>query len=201
MKKKKPIAEEVKKTTDTKSSNHHRNSDQARTSSSGHKLYTIKEVPLYLRFNPNIITGYRKNLSITQCIASLFRLHNQSVNIWTHLLAFFMYFGLSIHTLLSAMPRTHKYVFLVLTTTSQYGFLSSTVYHTFLCHSEKFCTSALRFDYSGLSAIIVGTFYPPLFYAFYCFPFERNLYLMIETAMGICGILGPLFVFFHQVLS
>jgi hypothetical protein len=35
---------------------------------------------------PNINAGYRWNLSAKECFASIFMLHNDTVNVWTHFL-------------------------------------------------------------------------------------------------------------------
>ncbi len=40
--------------------------------------------PFYV--NLHINEGYRVNYSFTQCLASIFTLHNESLNIWSHLL-------------------------------------------------------------------------------------------------------------------
>ena len=49
-------------------------------------LHTADEVPEHLR-EPFIScsAGYRVNLTWSQCLLSLFRWHNQTLNIWTHL--------------------------------------------------------------------------------------------------------------------
>lgn len=46
--------------------------------------YKITEVANYLRFNPFILEGYRSNLNFKQCLLSLFYLHNESTNIYSH---------------------------------------------------------------------------------------------------------------------
>lgn len=47
-------------------------------------LQNIEDVPDYLRYNPYIKCGYRQQLSTKQCCSSLFYLHNETVNIYTH---------------------------------------------------------------------------------------------------------------------
>lgn len=49
-------------------------------------LYTIDEVPYYLRDNAYVRRYYRAYYSTKQCLQSLFHLHNETLNIWTHLL-------------------------------------------------------------------------------------------------------------------
>lgn len=48
-------------------------------------LMKITDVPLYLRFNPFVLTGYRRpNLSFWESVVSLFYYHNETINILTH---------------------------------------------------------------------------------------------------------------------
>ncbi|KAJ3115070.1 hypothetical protein HDU96_001234 [Phlyctochytrium bullatum] len=49
--------------------------------------YDWEEVPRYLRDNPYIKTMYRSGYTYTENWISLFHLHNESGNIWTHLVA------------------------------------------------------------------------------------------------------------------
>ncbi|MES1909384.1 MAG: hypothetical protein MHM6MM_002131 [Cercozoa sp. M6MM] len=58
------------------------------------------EVPHYLRDNPNIKRGYRANYCFRKCFRSLFTLHNELLNIWSHLLGFACFVTLLIWTLL-----------------------------------------------------------------------------------------------------
>lgn len=50
------------------------------------RLLHWNDLPDYLRDNEYIVTGYRANAGILGAIKSLFRIHNESGNIWTHLL-------------------------------------------------------------------------------------------------------------------
>ena len=50
------------------------------------RLFHWKDLPDYLRDNEYIITGYRANTGVLGSLKSLFRIHNESGNIWTHLL-------------------------------------------------------------------------------------------------------------------
>ena len=59
------------------------------------KLLNVQEVPDHHK-EISIITGYRQRLEYQECIKSIFKLHNETVNIWTHLLGFMVFFGLMI---------------------------------------------------------------------------------------------------------
>ena len=65
------------------------------------ELRTYWEIPAWLRNNHHIHTGYRCQISLPDCWLSIFAIHNETVNIWTHLLGFLFVLGLAIHTLYS----------------------------------------------------------------------------------------------------
>ena len=44
----------------------------------------------------------------------------------------------------------------------------SSIFHLFSAHSEKYNEFLARFDYAGLSLLIMGSTYPPYYYYFYC---------------------------------
>ena len=64
------------------------------------KLYKRTEVQSYQRFNPFILSGYRGELSLLSCIKSVFLFHNETFNIWTHLLGTCVFLGLLARDLL-----------------------------------------------------------------------------------------------------
>jgi len=75
---------------------------------------------------------------------------------------------------------------------------TSTLYHLFMCHSERTLWKFLRLDYSGIAALIVGSYFAPIFYGYYCFPFWQVLYLSCMAITGITLVLLSLFDFFHS---
>ena len=55
-----------------------------------------KGVPEYLVFNQHIMSGYRVNFTVKDSLYSLFALHNESINIWTHVFGFVLFLGLMV---------------------------------------------------------------------------------------------------------
>lgn len=49
------------------------------------KLFHWNELPDYLKDNKFIVTGYRADTGLLGSIQSLFRIHNESGNVWSHL--------------------------------------------------------------------------------------------------------------------
>ena len=62
--------------------------------------YKIDEVAPYLQSNPFIRTGYRGgNMGFLACAKSALAVHNETINIWTHLLGFVTFLGLLVYDL------------------------------------------------------------------------------------------------------
>lgn len=60
----------------------------------------------------------------------------------------------------------------------------SAAYHTSTSHSEKVSKAFNKLDYVGIVFLITGTYYPALYYAFYCQPVHRAAYIGLVTAFG-----------------
>lgn len=70
----------------------------------------IKKAPHYIVDNEYIQHGYRINFhSKRKLCKSLFMLHNESVNIWSHLLGVTAFIGLLIYTLIALNTTTYFY--------------------------------------------------------------------------------------------
>ena len=79
-------------------------------------------------------------------------------------------------------PRWPMYVFLA----GAIVCLSfSTVCHTLACVGARVSVIVWRVDYVGIAALIVASFYPVVFYSFYCVPIVRDAYLAVMTAFGV----------------
>lgn len=63
--------------------------------------------------------------------------------------------------------------------------LFSTVCHTLACVGARVSVIVWRIDYVGIAALIVASFYPVVFYSFYCVPLVRDAYLAVMTAFGV----------------
>ncbi|XP_056659220.1 progestin and adipoQ receptor family member 3 isoform X4 [Monodelphis domestica] len=140
----------------------------------GIRLYTYEQIPVSLKDNPYITDGYRAYLPSRLCLKSLFILSNETVNIWSHLLGFFLFFTLGIYDMTSVLPsaRASREDFVICSICLfcfQVCMLCSVGYHLFSCHrSEKTCRRWMALDYAGISVGILGCYVSGVFYAFYC---------------------------------
>ncbi|XP_035638929.2 progestin and adipoQ receptor family member 3-like isoform X1 [Oncorhynchus keta] len=155
----------------------------------GIRLYTFEQIPLFLKENPYITDGYRAHLTSKLCLKSIFVLSNETVNIWTHLLGFLLFFLLGVNDMSTVLPasganREDYVIYCIGLFCFQVCMLCSVGYHLFSCHrSEKTCHRWLALDYAGISVGILGCYIPGVFYAFYCNIFWRQVYVVIVLAL------------------
>ncbi|XP_071711408.1 heptahelical transmembrane protein 2 [Rutidosis leptorrhynchoides] len=68
---------------------------------SGRRLLKYDELPDYLKDNEFILDYYRSGWPLKDVIASIFLWHNETLNIWTHLVGFCVFLSLTIWSSLS----------------------------------------------------------------------------------------------------
>lgn len=61
------------------------------------RLLLLEELPKDRQENQYVLSGYRFYRSTKDCLKSLFKLHNETMNIWSHLLGFLFFSYLSVH--------------------------------------------------------------------------------------------------------
>ncbi|XP_075960349.1 progestin and adipoQ receptor family member 3a [Anarhichas minor] len=164
----------------------------------GIRLYTYEQIPVFLRENPYITDGYRAYLPSRLCIKSLFVLSNESVNIWSHLLGFLLFFFVGVYNMAFVLPaigasKEDYVIYSIGLFCFQLCMLCSVGYHLFCCHrSEKTSRRWMALDYAGVSVGILGCYVPGVFYTFYCNNYWRQVYLVTVLAMILA-------VFFAQI--
>ncbi|KAK9670238.1 hypothetical protein RND81_13G188400 [Saponaria officinalis] len=63
-----------------------------------YQLVEYHSVPGYLRDNEYIKGHYRADWPLKQAFFSIFTIHNETINVWTHLIGFFLFLSLTIYT-------------------------------------------------------------------------------------------------------
>ncbi|XP_077237965.1 heptahelical transmembrane protein1 [Tasmannia lanceolata] len=66
------------------------------SSSSRWGLISYDELPEYMKDNEYILRYYRANWPLKEALFSIFRWHNETLNIWTHLIGFFVFLVLTV---------------------------------------------------------------------------------------------------------
>uniref|UniRef100_A0A915MVU4 Progestin and adipoQ receptor family member 3 n=1 Tax=Meloidogyne javanica TaxID=6303 RepID=A0A915MVU4_MELJA len=141
--------------------------------------------------NRHIENHYKPlELPWTLCLKSIFHWNNETLNIWTHLIGFFILTYLQYWTLLEALPSVQAPIidYLVMTMAMlccQLCMLLSSAYHIFGCHSPTRRKQWLKADLFGVSAALVGLYMSGLYTSFYNFPEIRRFYGTLIGAMSI----------------
>ncbi|KAJ3373431.1 Adiponectin receptor protein 1 [Allomyces arbusculus] len=158
--------------------------------------YRIDQVPTYLQDNEYIHRGYRAAYSMRDAWRSMLYIHNETGNIWTHLLGlvgFLLLVFATDHLVPPAADVWDRVVFVVFLLSACKCFLFSTLFHTHYCNSRQ---AYIRFgclDYAGISLLICGSALVLTYYVFYCERFLRTVYVVSLLAISLVGIIGPLF--------
>ncbi|XP_076923228.1 heptahelical transmembrane protein 1-like [Bidens hawaiensis] len=202
-----------------------------------YRLLRFEELPEYMKDNEFILNYYRADWPLKQALVSLLRWHNETLNVWTHLIGFVVFLGLTITNLMhvpqvsdflnlltwsfplnsdgnvshNSLMNTPKLIdlkhespvdmetgpplmaitrwpFFVFQGGSMFCLLSSTSCHLFSCHSHCLNLVLLQMDYAGITAMIITSFFPPIYYIFQCEPMWQFVYLGGITVMGVFTI-------------
>lgn len=140
------------------------------------------------RDNAFITTGYRPTSnSYRRSLGSVFSVHNESVNIWTHLLGSIVFTcaGLTALALFDALlsPRYASAAGADLVAFACFfagAFMClgmSATFHALCNHSPDVAKWGNKLDYTGIVFLIVGSYVPALYYGFYCLPRLMEVYL------------------------
>jgi len=131
--------------------------------------------------------------SFRACFGSIFRLHTETGNIWTHLLGVIFFIGICIHFL--CLPATRfisawqeKIVFFLFFLGAVLCLCFSTLFHTMGCHSERVFRIFGKLDYSGIALMIMGSFVPWIYYSFYCDSEPKVIYMSCICVLGVLCI-------------
>ncbi|KAH9855334.1 HlyIII-domain-containing protein [Lenzites betulinus] len=162
-------------------------------STSKSKTLTWVEIPAWQQDNEYILTGYRRaTASWRTCAASVFGyLHNETVNIHSHLGGAIIFAAL-----LFSFPKVYfvhyesttwadMAVFVVFLCAAIFCLFSSAFYHTFSAHSAAVAGRCNALDYAGIVVLIVGSFFPCIYYGFFCDPHYQTFYL---SGIAIAGL-------------
>lgn len=153
-----------------------KNSDES--NAPPHGLLRLQEMPSWAQDNPYILTQYRAiSNSYYACLASLTYLHNQTVNIYSHLLFFIPVALLIIRSALvfygevDSMTNPKKedlLVFSLFFAGAVACMVNSAAYHTLMSHSQALAERTKQLDYTGITCLIWGSFVPTIYYTFTC---------------------------------
>ncbi|KAI8988881.1 hemolysin-III related-domain-containing protein [Pilobolus umbonatus] len=164
------------------------------------RLLLLDELPADRRENQYVLSGYRFYRSTKDCLRSLFKLHNETMNIWSHLTGFIFFAFLSVNMFQRKFPDASNgdlMIFTAFCLASLTCLLCSSIYHTFICHSAAHVKSVTAtLDYIGITFLITASISMVTHFGFYCESTPRNRYMLFSSLIGSIGVILPFFKFF-----
>jgi adiponectin receptor len=147
------------------------------------KLITISDLPSWYHDNPFVLSGYRPiSNSTAKCVESLLYIHNETANIYTHLIAavIFILAQSALQRYLTSLYPTieigDRLAIAFEGSTAAICFILSATYHSLICHSEPIFRLSLKCDYAGIIILIIGNFLSGLHISFHCAPTLARIY-------------------------
>ncbi|KAF2731764.1 HlyIII-domain-containing protein [Polyplosphaeria fusca] len=149
------------------------------------------DLPIWQRDNQYIQTGYRpQSNSYTKSAKSLGYIHNETVNIYSHLIGAGLATVSGVLLYIVLMPRyetaTREDILVFscffLGATACLGM--SATYHTISNHSQAVSSFGNKLDYLGIVFLIWGSFIPVLYYGFQSDPHLIKRYWTMITTLA-----------------
>jgi adiponectin receptor len=141
------------------------------------------ELPEWHQDNEYIRRAYRPiSGSVRVSIGSWMYVHNEFMNIWTHLIplvVFLLGMWYIVQYLTSRYPGitgTDIFIFIFYLSTVCTCLAFSIMYHTLMNHSHEVEKLWLRMDLVGIMVLLFGLFVSAIYMVFWCEPRERIIY-------------------------
>ena len=166
--------------------------------------YNYNELPEWYKYNDLIHLGYRPwNKKILYYTKSIFKCHNEILNIWSHLVGVFIYIILFIlyHFQYFNVPYNyHNYIIMVVYIfTAIFCFMFSTIMHIYYPCSCNSNINLCKLDYVGITLLISGSYCPIVYYTYICERKMRIIYFIIINTLAFINIIISLMAFMGNV--
>ncbi|XP_017058664.1 LOW QUALITY PROTEIN: adiponectin receptor protein [Drosophila ficusphila] len=166
------------------------------------KVCHYKNLPKWLQDNDFLHRGHRPPLpSFRACFKSIFRVHTETGNIWTHLLGCIAFIGVAAYFISRPsveIQTQEKIVFGAFFIGAIVCLGFSFAFHTLSCHSVEMGRLFSKLDYCGIALLIMGSFVPWLYYGFYCHYQPKVIYLSVVCVLGVLSIVVSLWDKFSE---
>ena len=132
------------------------------------------EIPIWTK-NRYIVSGYRKgNSNKLGYMVSIFKIHNETINIWTHFIGL-LYF---LYNLILNVNENTALVLYEIVCVICFGI--STIYHTYMPYSQQNYMLLLKMDLISIILNIVTSNILIYHYWFWCYDDIKNIYNFIS---------------------
>uniref|UniRef100_A0AC34QC16 Uncharacterized protein n=1 Tax=Panagrolaimus sp. JU765 TaxID=591449 RepID=A0AC34QC16_9BILA len=165
-------------------------------------VQSFELLPEWLQDNEFLRNGHRPPLpSVAECFKSVWSIHTETGNIWTHLIGCLAFFILGVWF----MSRPNGIVEIQEKLIFSFFFLGAIIclgfscaFHTLACHSLPVHKFFIKLDYMGISLLIIGSFIPWIYYGFYCRREPKITYIAMVVVLGIAAIIVSLWDKFSE---
>ncbi|CAI4214802.1 unnamed protein product [Parascedosporium putredinis] len=147
------------------------------------KLLLWKELPEWQQ---------RASGSMRECLRSWIYLHNESVNIWSHLIGAVIFFYLPYYMFAVAIPPRYAIATtedVVVCSAWFIGvaicFVLSVCFHTLMAHSESLYETTLHLDFQGVLVLMIGSTLSLTTYTTCQPPSHRAAHHAVNLALGL----------------
>ncbi|ETV98681.1 hypothetical protein H310_08784 [Aphanomyces invadans] len=156
----------------------------------------------FMAGNEFIRSGYRVHYSSKDCVRSLFQWHNETWNVWIHIVGSVVFLALFVTSVggdpgtttphlnatsaanLVGVVDVPQWPMILFLSSIVSCFALSTTYYLLYVQNDSVASVYLQMDFAGIIAFIVGCYVPSIYYAFYCDPTCQAAYL------GVVGVLA-----------
>jgi hypothetical protein len=156
-------------------------------------------LPLWMSASPYIHTGYRLHHPVAACLASMFQLHNETLNIWSHLAAFMVWVPLAWEAArgheFDALSASSKVVATAVLVLGSLLPLCSAVAHTLHPASVRMYVWMWRLDYAGILVGWLARFVFSSWFLFSCLPSRRVLHGLLTLGVLCFAAFAPGIIF------
>ncbi|EGW35079.1 uncharacterized protein SPAPADRAFT_48129 [Spathaspora passalidarum NRRL Y-27907] len=162
------------------------------------RLHYYHELDDWQKDNHFIRSGYVKETSsYRECLKSLTYLHNESMNIYTHLIPSSIVFWSVLYYINYVLTEYDNYLgiweklnFLQFATACTFCLFMSSAFHTIKAHSHKVSKFGNQLDYFGIVILISCSLISIILFAFYDHPFLKYFFVVLTAVFGtICTVL------------
>ncbi|KAH8898543.1 hemolysin-III channel protein-like protein Izh2 [Thozetella sp. PMI_491] len=158
------------------------------------KLLNWVDLPHWQQHGSELIhTGYRQaSGSALECLKSWSYIHNETVNIYSHILGAAVFFCLPVAIFAATIPprlseATHTEV--LVCTIYLVGvavcFVLSTCFHTFMSHSHHAYLLGMKLDFQGILLLMWSSTIPLIYHSFPCHPRLRMGYGIVTSILAV----------------
>ncbi|XP_055353398.1 adiponectin receptor protein-like [Paramacrobiotus metropolitanus] len=157
-------------------------------------------LPEWLKDNDFLHFGHRPQIqSFRECFKSIFRIHTETVNIWTHMIGCIAFVAVATYFLAAEnFAWTEKWMFSAFFAGAVLCLGFSFLFHTVYCHSQSVGKFFSKLDYCGIALLTLGSFVPWLHFGFYCRSVAKHIYIGVISVLAITAIVVSLWDKFSE---